>query len=74
MSENFNEALVLMGAGMGTVFFFLIVMVIAMYLSAYLLRNSAKEEPKVGKPTGGAGQGNLAEIAVAIAAAKHRNG
>ena len=72
MSENFEQALVLMGAGMGTVFFFLVVMVLAMYLSAYLLRNSHKEEP-TGKPSA-SGQGNLAEIAVAIAAAKHRNG
>ena len=72
MSENFEQALVLMGAGMGTVFFFLVVMVAAMYLSAYLLRNSHKEEPPTGKPSA-SGQGNLAEIAVAIAAAKHRN-
>ena len=73
MNENFEEALVLMGAGMGTVFFFLVVMVIVMFISAYLLRNSHVEEAVVGAKSG-AGKDNLAEIAVAIAAAKHRNG
>jgi Na+-transporting methylmalonyl-CoA/oxaloacetate decarboxylase gamma subunit len=72
MSDMFNEALVLMGAGMGTVSFFLVVMVGVMYLSAYLLRNTVSAEMTSGKKSL-PGRDDLTQIAIAVAAAKRRN-
>ena len=71
MNEMFEQALVLMGAGMGTVFFFLVVMVLTMYLSARILKNTNQETPSGNKLTNG--QNDLTEIAIAVAAAR-RNG
>ncbi len=72
MNANFSEALVLMGAGMGTVFFFLIVMVITMHISARILKDSNIESPTGNKTI--SGQNDLTEIAIAVAAAARRNG
>jgi len=71
MSELFEEAMVLMTAGMGTVFFFLTVLVLTMYLTAFLLKGTAVQSDVSAKS--GSNQNQLAEIAVAIAAVKHRN-
>ena len=71
MNEMFEQALVLMGAGMGTVFFFLVVMVLTMYLSARIMKNTNQETPSGNKLTNG--QNDLTEIAIAVAAAR-RNG
>ncbi len=71
MSELFEEAMVLMTAGMGTVFFFLTVLVLTMYLTAFLLKGTAVQTDVSAKS--GSNQNQLAEIAVAIAAVKHRN-
>ena len=71
MNEMFEQALVLMDAGMGTVFFFLVVMVLTMYLSARILKNTNQATPSGNKLTNG--QNDLTEIAIAVAAAR-RNG
>lgn len=72
MSDMFDEALVLMGAGMGTVFFFLVVMVVVMYISAYLMRNTVPEMTSGSKSL--PEKDDLTQIAIAVAAAKRRNG
>ena len=72
MNEMFSQALMLMAAGMGTVFFFLIVMVVTMHISARILKNSNVEPPTGSKSI--SGQNDLTEIAIAVAAAVRRNG
>lgn len=71
MDELFEQALLLMSAGMGTVFFFLIVMVAVMHLSARILKNTNVEVSTGNKLING--QNDLTEIAIAVAAAR-RNG
>ncbi len=70
----FEQGLILMGAGMGTVVSFLTIMVIVMYGSSAILRRYDKKPPSKGKPdTGATGRPkteDLTEIAVAIAAVK----
>ncbi len=71
MTENLEQGLVLMAAGMGTVFIFLLVMVWVMNLTAIIFKNKTPEAALAATSTGGASSnGNQAEIAAAVAAVK----
>ncbi len=70
MSENLIQGLVFLTVGMGTVFLFLIIMVITMRLSGKFC--SLFPEPIVEAPAPRAAAGGEAEIAAAIAIAHAR--
>ena len=64
-----NEGLTLMLAGMGTVFVFLTVLVVAMNLMSWLVSFAAEAAPAGAAPTGGgvaAGDEEIAAISAAI--------